>query len=140
MEEESLDEIIVNVILEASNFYLDEEDENDYFVAYRLLVIPNEDSEDMEGELNWKMQEELLDENLVFTMIGDNFEHYRIVDLPNIVWSNFENSTSFLLDDIRFIDAVKYIKDIKTISFNNLKSNNFYDKKNYKTSVIGNSI
>lgn len=140
MEEESLDEIIVNVILEASNFYLDEEDENDYFVAYRLLVIPNEDSEDMEGELNWKMQEELLDENLVFTMIGDNFEHYRIVDLPNIVWSNFENSTSFLLDDIRFIDAVKYIKDIKTISFNNLKSNDKYDEKSYKTCVIEKSI
>jgi hypothetical protein len=102
------------------------------------LVIPNEDSEDMEGELNWKMQEELSDEYLIFTMIGaENFEHYRIVDLPNIVWSNFENSTSFLLDNVRFIDAVKYIKDIKTISFNNLKSNNPFDKKIFKTSVIG---
>jgi hypothetical protein len=71
-------------------------------------------------------------------MIGaENFEHYRIVDLPNIVWSNFENSTSFLLDNVRFIDAVKYIKDIKTISFNNLKSNNPFDKKIFKTSVIG---
>ena len=140
MEEEYLDDIIVNVILEASNFYLNEEDENDYFVAYRLLVIPNEECEDMEGELNLKIQEELIDENLVFTLIGDNFEPFRIVDLPNIYSCNFENSTSFLLDDEKFIDAVKYIKDIKTISFKDLKSNNQYDENNYKTSVIEKSI
>ncbi|WP_353085064.1 hypothetical protein [Flavobacterium sp.] len=126
----------MNIILEASNFYLNEEDENDYFVAYRLLVIPNEDSEDMEGDLNWKMQEELSSEHLIFTWIGDNIEPFRIVDLPNIYWSDFENSTTFLLDDEKFIDAVKYIKDIKTISFKDLKSNDKYDEKSYKTCVI----
>ncbi len=136
MEEECLDDVIVSIVLEASNFYENEEDENNYFVAYRLLVIPNEESEDIEGELNWKMQEELSDENLIFTMIGENFEPFRIVDLPNIDGYNFENSTSFLLDDIKFNDAIIYIKNINTISFKDLKSNNSYDKKNYKTTIF----
>lgn len=90
----------------------------------------------MEGDLNWKMQEELSSEHLIFTWISDNIEPFRIVDLPNIYWSDFENSTTFLLDDEKFIDAVKYIKDIKTISFKDLKSNDKYDEKSYKTCVI----
>lgn len=86
----------------------------------------------MEGELNLKIQEELSAEHLIFTWIGDNIEPFRIVDLPNIYWCDFENSTTFLLDDEKFIDAVKYIKDIKTISFKDLKSTYKYDKKTIK--------
>jgi uncharacterized protein (TIGR02145 family) len=136
MEEVNLDHIIINIHLEGSYYYVDEDDKNNYFIAYQLIVIADEDSEDLEGELNWRIRDELSDQNLIYTMIGENYDPYRIVDLPNIDYFEFENNISFLLEDVKFIDAIKYIKDIKTISFKDLKSNNQYDENNYKTSIF----
>ena len=132
-----LKEVLFNMELEGYYYYQDEENKDDYFIAYQLIVIAsNQDDEDCEFELLDYIKTSLSDDNLIFTDVGVNSETHRIVGLPEIEYFEFENGNYTLLEDINIVEAIDFLRNIKTIKFKDLKSNNVYDKKNYKHSIF----
>lgn len=136
MDEENINdlkEIIFNLVLEGTNYYPDEEKKDDYFIAYHLVVIvSDQDYEDCEFEIHDCLKSELSFENLIFTNVGPDSETYRIIEVPEIEYFEFENGSYTLLDDTNIADAVEFLKNMKTINFNELISKNLYNKKNFK--------
>jgi antitoxin component YwqK of YwqJK toxin-antitoxin module len=119
--------------IEGTYFYQEEENKDDYFIAYRLIVIASDqDNEDLEFEIHDYLKSVLSDENLIFTYIETYSEPQKIVGVPEIQYYEFENSLGWLLEDTNIVDAIAYLKNIKTVNFNDLKSANLYDKKNFK--------
>lgn len=136
MDEENINdlkEIIFNLVLEGTNYYPDEEKKDDYFIAYHLVVIvSDQDYEDCEFEIHDCLKSELSFENLIFTNVGPDSETYRIIEVPKIEYFEFENGSYTLLDDTNIVDAVEFLKNMQTINFKELKSENLYNKKNFK--------
>jgi tetratricopeptide (TPR) repeat protein len=131
-----LNSVIFNLELEGTYYYQDEEKKDDYFIAYRLIVkVSNQDDEDCEFELIDYIKSELSDENLIFTDVGTNSESHRIIELPEIDYFEFENGSYILLEETNIVNAIDFLKNIKTINFKDLKSNNVYDKKNFKSAI-----
>jgi hypothetical protein len=131
-----LNDVIFNLELEGTYYYQDEENEADYFIAYQLIVITsNQDDEDCEFELLDYIKTALSDEDLIFTHVGANSETHRIVGLPEIELFEFENGNYTLLHDTNIVDVIEFLRNMKTINFSDLKSNNVYDKNNFKTVI-----
>ena len=130
---DNLKDILFHLEIEGTYYYPDEEKKDDYFIAYRLIVIAsNQDDEDCEGEIGFHLKSEMYDDYLIFTYVGENSEIHRIVGLPEIEYLEFENSLGTLLDDTNIVDAVEFLKNMKTINFKELISKNLYNKKNFK--------
>ena len=134
MDEDNFDDVLINIELEGWFFYVDSSNRNDYFIAYQIIVIASDsDNEDCEGELYCQLKSALSDENLIFTtVVGANDETHRIVGLPQIDSFEFENGSFTLLEDTNIVEAIEFFKNMKTIDFSDLTSNNLYDKKNFK--------
>lgn len=136
MEEDNINdlkEVIFDLVLEGTYYYPDEEKKDDYFIAYHLVVIvSNQDYEDCEFEIHDCLKSELSYENLIFTNVGPDSETYRIIEVPEIDYFEFENGSYTLLDDTNIVDAVEFLKNMKTINFKELISENLYNKKNFK--------
>jgi hypothetical protein len=134
---DNLIDILFHLEIEGTYFYQDEENKDDYFIAYRLIVIAsNQDNEDCEGEIGFYLKSEMSDDNLIFTYVEPDSEPQRIVGVPEIQHLEFENSLGWLLEDTNIVDAVEFLKNMKTINFEDLKSANSYDKNNYKSSIF----
>ncbi len=134
MNENNYDDVLINIQLEGNYFYENEDNLNDYFIAYQLVLIAtDQDNEDCEGELYNRLKSEINEENLIFTCVGPNSETQRIIGLPEIEYFEFENSNYTILENATIFEAIDFINNIKTIDFNNLKSKNLYNKKNYKS-------
>lgn len=134
---ENLKDILFHLEIEGTYFYQDEENKDDYFIAYRLIVISSDqDNEDFEYEIHDCIKSEMSDDNLIFTYLEPDSELHRIVGAPEIEYLEFENSLGRLLEDTIIIDAVEFLKNMKTINFSDLKSSNLYDKNNYKSSIF----
>ena len=132
----NLKDVLFHLQLEGTYYYQDEENEDDYFIAYQLIVITSDqDDEDCEFELIDYIKSKIDDENLIFTHVGENSETHRIVGLPEIENFNFENGNYTLLHDTNIVDAIEFLRNMKTINFSDLKSNNVYDKNNFKSVI-----
>jgi antitoxin component YwqK of YwqJK toxin-antitoxin module len=130
---DNLKDILFHLEIEGTYFYQDEENKDDYFIAYRLIVIASDqDIEDCEGEIGFRLKSEMYDDYLIFTYVGENSEIHRIVGVPEIEYLEFENSIGTLLENTNIVDAVEFLKNMKTINFNELISKNLYNKKNFK--------
>ena len=128
-----LKDVLFHLELEGTYYYQDEENEADYFIAYQLIVITSDqDDEDCEFELLDYIKTTLSDEDLIFTHVGANSETHRIVGLPEIELFEFENGNGTLLDDTNIVDAIEFLRNMKTINFSDLISENLYDNSNYK--------
>jgi hypothetical protein len=128
-----LKDVLFHLQLEGTYYYQDEENEDDYFIAYQLIVITSDqDDEDCEWEIIECIQEALTDEDLIFTDVGANSETHRIVGLPEIELFEFENGNFTLLENTNVVDAMEFLKNMKTIHFNSLKSSRPDDIKNFK--------
>ena len=128
-----LKDVLFHLQLEGTYYYQDEENEADYFIAYQLIVITSDqDDEDCEFELLDYIKTTLSDEDLIFTHVGANSETHRIVGLPEIELFEFENGNGTLLDDTNIVDAIEFLRNMKTINFSDLISENLYDNSNYK--------
>lgn len=129
-----LKDILFHLELEGTYYYKDEDNKDDYFIAYRLIVIASDqDQEDCEFEIYDCLKSELSDDNLIFTYVGPDSETERIIGVPEIEDLEFENSVGSLLEDTNIEDAIEFLKNMKTINFKDLISNNLYDKKNFKS-------
>ena len=129
----NLKDVLFHLQLEGTYYYQDEENEDDYFIAYQLIVITSDqDDEDCEFELLDYIRSEIDDENLIFTHVGENSETHRVVGLPEIEDFNFENGNYTLLHDTNIVDAIEFLKNMKTINFKDLISKNLYDNKNFR--------
>ena len=128
-----LKDVLFHLELEGTYYYQDEEKKDDYFIAYRLYVIVSEqEDEDFEHQIHDFLKSELSFENLIFTNVGPDSETYRIIEVPEIEYFEFENGSYTLLDDTNIVDAVEFLKNMKTINFKELISKNLYNKKNFK--------
>lgn len=128
-----LKDVLFHLQLEGTYYYQDEVNEDDYFIAYQLVVITSDqDDEDCEWEIIECLQETLSDEDLIFTDVGANSETHRIIGLPEIEFFEFENGNFTLLDNTNIVDAIEFLKNMKTINFNSLKSSKPDDIKNFK--------
>ena len=132
MGDDNFDDVLINIELEGFNFYV-EDYEEEYFIAYKLIVIATDsDNEDCEGELYCQLKSALSDEKLIFTtVVGANNETHRIVELPVIDFFEFENGNYTLLQDTTVLEAIEFLKNMKTIDFSDLISDNDSDKMNY---------
>ena len=131
-----LKEVLFHLELEGTYYYQDEENEADYFIAYQLIVIVSDEySDDAEFEIYECLQIALNDEDLIFTDVGENSETYRIIGLPEIEFFEFENGNFTLLDNTNIVDAIEFLRNMKTIDFKDLISKNLYDKKNFKSVI-----
>ena len=129
-----LKDILFHLELEGTYYYKDEDNKDDYFIAYRLIVIASDqDQEDCEFEIHDYIKSEMADENLIFTYVGPDSETERIIGVPEIEDLEFENSVGSLLEDTNIEDAIEFLKNMKTINFKDLISKNLYDKKNFKS-------
>ena len=90
------------------------------------------DDEDLEFEIHDCIKSEFPDDNLIFTYVGANSEPYRIIGLPEIEYWEFENSVGTLLENTNIVDAIEYLKKMRTFHFTSLKSNKTDDIKNFK--------
>ena len=130
---ENLKDILFHLEIEGTYFYQDEENKDDYFIAYRLIVIASDqDIEDCEGEIGFRLKSEMYDDYLIFTYVGENSEIHRIVGVPKIEYLEFENSIGTLLENTNIVDAIEFLKNMKTINFEDLISESLYNKKNFK--------
>jgi antitoxin component YwqK of YwqJK toxin-antitoxin module len=130
-----LKDILFHLELEGTYFYPDEEIKDDYFIAYRLIVIASDqDNEDFEFEIRDCLKSELSDENLIYTYVEQDNELVRIVGVPKIDYLEFENGVGIILEDTNILAAIEYLKNRETINFEDLISNNINDKKNFKSS------
>lgn len=130
-----LKDILFHLELEGTYFYQDEEKKDDYFIAYRLIVIASDqDYEDFEFEIRDCLKSELSDENLIYTYVEQDNEPVRIVGVPNIDYLEFENGVGIIIEDTNILEAIEYLKNRETINFEDLISNNLNDKKNFKSS------
>jgi antitoxin component YwqK of YwqJK toxin-antitoxin module len=130
---DNLKDILFHLEIEGTYFYKDEVNKDDYFIAYRLIVIASDqDNEDCEGEIGFHLKSEMSDDYLIFTYVGENSEPHRIIGLPEIEYFEFENGVGTLLEKINIVDAVEFLKNMKTINFKELKSENLHNKKNFK--------
>ena len=133
MIDDYLDDVLFNLELEGTFFYEDENNEKKYFIAWKLVVITSDvEDEDLEFEIHDCIKSEFPDDNLIFTYVGANSEPYRIIGLPEIEYWEFENSVGTLLENTNIVDAIEFLKNMKTIHFNSLKSNKTDDIKNFK--------
>ena len=131
-----LKDILFHLELERTYFYQDEDNKDGYFIAYRLIVIASDqDEEDFEFEIHNCLKSELSDDNLIFTYVGPDSETERIIGVPEIEDLEFENSVGMLLEDTNIVDAIEFLRNIKTIDFKDLISKNLYDKKNFKSVI-----
>ena len=131
-----LKDILFHLELEGTYYYQDEDNKDDYFIAYRLFVIASDqDQEDFEFEIHDCLKSELSDDNLIFTYVGPDSETERIIGVPEIEDLEFENSVRILLEDTNIVDAIEFLKNMKTINFKDLISKNLYDKKNFKSVI-----
>ena len=129
-----LKDILFHLELEGTYYYPDEDNKNNYFIAYRLIVIASDqDEEDFEFEIHDCLKSELSDYNLIFTYVGPDSETERIIGVPEIEDLEFENSVGMLLEDTNIVDAIEFLRNMKTIDFKDLISKNLYDKKNFKS-------
>ena len=130
---DNLKDILFHLEIEGTYFYQDEVNKDDYFIAYRLIVIASDqDNEDCEGEIGFHLKSEMSDDYLIYTYVGENSEPHRIIGLPEIEYFEFENGVGTLLEKINIVDAVEFLKNMKTINFKELISENLYNKKNFK--------
>jgi surface protein len=128
-----LKDILFHLELDGTFYYLDEDKKGDYFIAYQLIVIASDqDEEDCEFILLDYIKTALSDENLIFTDVGENSDTHRIIGLPKIEHFEFENGNFTLLDDTNIVDAIEFLRNIKTIHFNGLNSSKPHDIKNFK--------
>jgi len=136
MEEDNINDlkdVLFNLEIEGTYFYQDEENKDDYFIANKLFVIvSDQDYEDCEGEISFHLKSEMSDDYLLFTYVGENAEPHRIIGLPEIEYFEFENGVGTLLEKTNIADAVEFLKNLKTINFKELISENLYNKKNFK--------
>ncbi len=129
----NLKDILFHLELEGTYFYEDENNEKEYFIAWKLVVITSDvEDEDLEFEIHDCIKSVFPDENLIFTYVGANSEPHRIIELPEIEYCEFENSVGTLLEDTNLDDSIKFLKNMRTINFNSLKSSRPDDIKNYK--------
>ena len=128
-----LKDILFHLELEGTYFYKNEDNKNEYFIAWKLVVITSDvEDEDLEFEIHDCIKSEFPDDNLIFTYVGANSEPHRIIELPEIEYWEFENSVGTLLENTNIVDAIEYLKNMRTISFTSLKSNKTDDIKNFK--------
>lgn len=136
---EDLKDVIFNLDIEGTIFYPNEENKNDFFIAWAMSVITiDQDEEDCEFEILDIIKSELSDDKLIFANLGPNYETYRIVGLPEIQYFEFESSMSSLIAETNIKAAIEFLKNLKTINFSDLKSenNNFKFIKSNETEVI----
>jgi antitoxin component YwqK of YwqJK toxin-antitoxin module len=142
MEEEKYDDlkdVIFNLDIEGTIFYPNEDNQNDFFIAWAMSVITiDEDDQDCEFKILDIIKSELSDDKLIFANLGPNYETYRIVGLPEIQYFEFESSMSSLIADTNIKAAIEFLTNLKTINFSDLKSknNNFKFIKTNETEVI----
>ena len=102
-------------------YYTNENGEKDQFIADKLLVESPEDNK-LEFIVRDEIEEALDSKYIIFVTKGD--EVFRIIDLPEIEDSEFENSVGVLTDSDKPLksseEAVQFVKNIKTISFNDI--------------------
>lgn len=139
MAEENYDDtkdVKFHLELEGFNFYPEEEKEDQYFILYKLVLIcANQDFEDLEFELLDQIKSELMDDDLLFTSLGEQSVTHRVIGLPEIEHLEFENGNFTLLENTNIIESLEFLKNMKTINFKDLKSLNSYDEKNFKSSI-----
>jgi hypothetical protein len=141
MEEEKYDDlkdVIFNLDIEGTIFYPNEDNQNDFFIAWAMSVITiDEDDQDCEFKILDIIKSELSDDKLIFANLGPNYETYRIVGLPEIQYFEFESSMSSLIADTNIKAAIEFLTNLKTINFSDLKSknNNFKFIKSNETEV-----
>lgn len=136
MNQENINDILFHLELEGTYFYQDEDNKDGYFIAYRLIVIASDqDQEDFEFEIHNCLKSELSDDNLIFTYVGPDSETHRIIGVPEIEYCEFENSVGMLLEDTIIVDAIEFLKNMKTIEFKDLISRNLHNKKNFKSVI-----
>lgn len=134
MDENNYNDVLINIQLEGNYFYENENNLNDYFIAYKLILIAtDQDNEDCEGELYNRLKSVINDENLIFTCVGANSETHRIIGVPEIEYFEFENSNYTILENATIFEAIDFINHLKTIDFMDLNSKKLYNKKNYKS-------
>lgn len=121
MIDDYLKDILFHLEFEGTYFYENEDNEKEYFIAWKPVVKTSDiDDEDLEFEIHDCIKSEFPDENLVFTYIGPNSEPHRIIELPEIEYWEFENSVGTLLENTNIVDAIEYLKNMRTISFTSL--------------------
>ena len=132
----NLKDILFHLELEGTYYYPDENKKGDYFIAYRLIVIASDqDEEDFEFQIHDCLKSELSDYNLIFTYVGPDSETERIIGVPEVEDLEFENSVGMLLEDTNIVNAIEFLRNMKTIDFKDLISKNLYDKKNFKSVI-----
>jgi hypothetical protein len=136
MKEDNFDylkDILFHLELEGTFFYEDENNEKEYFIVWKLVVKTSDvEDEDLEFDIHGCIKSEFHDDDLIFTYVGANSEPNRIIGLPEIEYWEFENSVGTLLEDTNLEDSIKFLKNMRTINFNSLKSSKPDDNKNYK--------
>jgi hypothetical protein len=135
MKEDNFDylkDILFHLELEGTFFY-DENNEKEYFIAWKLVVKTSDvEDEDLEFEIHDIIKSEFPDDDLIFTYVGANSEPNRFIGLPEIEYWEFENSVGTLLEDTNLEDSIKFLKNMRTINFNSLKSSKPNDINNFK--------
>lgn len=146
MKEIDKKEILLDLCIEGTYFYENEDDQDKYFIAYSMFIEPSyqEGNDDEENdfinefvfEIRWELIneiEKLCKEKLIFTSIAkSNSEIYRITGFPEIEFSVFENGMGTLVSDIKWDEAIEFIKNMKTIDFSDLKSFRGFDENEFK--------
>lgn len=146
MKEIDKKEILLDLCIEGTYFYENEDDQDKYFIAYSMFIEPSyqEGNDDEENdfinefvfEIRWELIneiEKLCKEKLLFTSIAkSNSEMYRITGFPEIELSVFENGMGTLVSDIKWDEAIEFIKNMKTINFSDLKSFRGFDENEFK--------
>ena len=131
MGDDNFENVLINIQLEGFNFYI-ENYEEDYLIAYKLIVIATDSEyEDCEFEICSQIESALSDKQLVFTSIGEDDEEHRIIGLPEIDYYEFENGNYTLLKDTTVLEAIEFLRNMKTINFSDLISDNDSDKMIY---------
>ena len=146
MKEIDKKEILLDLCIEGTYFYENEDDQDKYFIAYSMFIEQSyqEGNDDEENdfinefvfEIRWELIneiEKLCKEKLIFTSIAkSNSEMYRITGFPEIELSVFENGMGTLVTDIKWDEAIEFIKNMKTINFSDLKSFRGFDENEFK--------
>lgn len=136
MEEIDENEILFDLCIEGTYFYEDELEVDKYFIAYLMFIEPSyqEEKDDEENAYIYdigleicseltKEIEKVCKEKLLFTSVANsNFDYYRITGFPEFEHSEYQNGVGTLVSDIKWDEAIEFIKNMETINFSDLKS------------------